>query len=108
MEARESDAGCAPPQPWPRGRVRERWHAGVAAARCGAAERIEHLTTQMKFRLEEGANEAMYEIGVRDDGTPCGLPQAELEASLRTLEAYVGQCDVMDHVCVCVGGGAGR
>lgn len=30
--------------------------------------RFEHLVTQMKWRLQEGFGEAIYEIGVSDDG----------------------------------------
>lgn len=30
--------------------------------------RFEHLVTQMKWRLQEGLGEAIYEIGVSDDG----------------------------------------
>jgi len=48
-------------------------------------ERIQHLTTQMKFRLQEGHGEAKYEIGVEDDGTPTGLNKEEMFCSLRTL-----------------------
>ncbi|CAJ0582883.1 unnamed protein product, partial [Mesorhabditis spiculigera] len=50
-----------------------------------SASRLEHLITQMKWRLREGQGEAIYEIGVRDDGAVCGLTDAELEASYVTL-----------------------
>ena len=43
------------------------------------------FSTQMKWRLSEGDGEAIYEIGVNDDGTFNGLTQAEMEASLRTI-----------------------
>lgn len=33
-----------------------------------SAQRFEQLVTQLKFRLEEGGGEALYEIGVADDG----------------------------------------
>lgn len=45
-------------------------------------ERLEHLTTQMKFRLNEGHGEAKYVIGVEDDGTPTGLGMTEMLESL--------------------------
>jgi len=48
-------------------------------------ERIEQLTTQMKFRLQEGNGEAKYVIGVEDDGTPKGLNFQEMYRSLKTL-----------------------
>jgi len=47
--------------------------------------RVEHLVTQMKWRLEEGQGEAFYEIGVEDNGFLAGLTDDELEASLDTL-----------------------
>ncbi|GAB1607488.1 GTP-binding protein 2-like [Argonauta hians] len=47
--------------------------------------RFEHLVTQMKWRLQEGEGEAIYEIGVEDSGILAGLPKLELEASLNTL-----------------------
>ncbi|EGD78764.1 hypothetical protein PTSG_11779 [Salpingoeca rosetta] len=50
-----------------------------------SAERLVHLTTQMKWRLAEGGGEAIYQIGVGDDGSLHGLSVADLEASLETL-----------------------
>ncbi|CAL1531257.1 unnamed protein product [Lymnaea stagnalis] len=47
--------------------------------------RMEHLVTQMKWRLEEGHGEAIYEIGVEDSGFLAGLSDTELDASLATL-----------------------
>jgi GTPase len=49
-------------------------------------ERIEHLTTQLKWRLAEGNGEAIYEIGVSDKGTLVGLTDTEMKESLNTLE----------------------
>jgi len=48
-------------------------------------ERLCHLITQLKWRLQEGQGEAIYEIGVEDDGTCSGLSEQDLEASLETL-----------------------
>ncbi|XP_077999195.1 GTP-binding protein 2-like [Glandiceps talaboti] len=47
--------------------------------------RFEHLVTQMKWRLREGQGEAIYEIGVEDNGMLAGLLDEDLEASLETL-----------------------
>lgn len=51
--------------------------------------RIQHLITQMKWRLREGQGEAIYEIGVEDDGTMVGLTDDELNASMNTLRIMV-------------------
>lgn len=48
--------------------------------------RMEHLVTQMKWRLQEGQGEAIYEIGVEDNGNLTGLTEAEMKASLDTLQ----------------------
>ena len=48
--------------------------------------RFEHLVTQMKWRLQEGQGEAIYEIGVEDTGLLTGLSHSELECSIGTLE----------------------
>lgn len=48
-------------------------------------ERIHHLTTQMKWRLREGQGEAIYEIGVDDDGSLTGIVQSEMDESLKCL-----------------------
>lgn len=40
----------------------------------------------MKWRLAEGMGEAIYEIGVEDNGTPTGLTDEDLNASVQTLE----------------------
>ncbi|XP_030854561.1 GTP-binding protein 2 [Strongylocentrotus purpuratus] len=50
-----------------------------------SSSRFEHLVSQMKWRLREGQGEAIYEIGVEDNGMLAGLSQEELEASLDTL-----------------------
>jgi GTPase len=47
--------------------------------------RLQHLITQMKWRLREGQGEAIYEIGVDDGGTLVGLTDTELKASISTL-----------------------
>ena len=47
--------------------------------------RIQELTTQMKFRLEEGCGECFYEVGVEDNGNDLGISKEELEISLSVL-----------------------
>jgi len=48
-------------------------------------ERIIRLTSQLKWRLQEGNSEALYEIGVDDNGYPRGLSNEDLEKSIGTL-----------------------
>ena len=52
-------------------------------------ERIQQLMTQMAYRLVEGKGEAIYEIGVRDDGTLIGLPENDFNESLANLKNIV-------------------
>lgn len=47
--------------------------------------RLEHLTTQMKWRLREGRGQAIYELGVQDKGRMVGLTEEEASASLQTI-----------------------
>ncbi|XP_061913581.1 GTP-binding protein 2-like [Entelurus aequoreus] len=47
--------------------------------------RLEHLVTQMKWRLQEGRGEAVYQIGVEDNGMLVGLSEDDMRASLTTL-----------------------
>eukprot|EP01111_Echinosteliopsis_oligospora_P012342 TRINITY_DN4203_c0_g3_i2.p1 TRINITY_DN4203_c0_g3~~TRINITY_DN4203_c0_g3_i2.p1 ORF type:complete len:217 (+),score=63.47 TRINITY_DN4203_c0_g3_i2:136-786(+) len=49
-------------------------------------ERLEHLVTQLKWRLGEGMGEAIYEVGVEDNGVPTGLKEEELQQSIATLQ----------------------
>ena len=49
-------------------------------------ERLEHLTTQLNFRLNEGSGESIYQIGVEDNGDAVGIPEDSLTQSLATLE----------------------
>ena len=48
-------------------------------------QRIQELTTQMKFRLGEGNGECYYEIGVEDNGNTRGISKEELEISLSVI-----------------------
>ncbi|XP_068597125.1 GTP-binding protein 2 [Brachionichthys hirsutus] len=47
--------------------------------------RLEHLATQMKWRLQEGRGEAVYQIGVEDNGMLAGLSEDDMRTSLKTL-----------------------
>lgn len=47
--------------------------------------RFEHLATQMKWRLQEGRGEAVYQIGVEDNGMLAGLSEEDMRTSLKTL-----------------------
>ena len=49
------------------------------------AQRLEHLVTQMKWRLREGQGEAIYEIGVEDNGLMTGLCDVDMDSSIETL-----------------------
>ena len=40
-----------------------------------SAARFQELVTQLQYRLHEGANEALYELGVEDDGEIVGLDE---------------------------------
>lgn len=35
--------------------------------------RVDHLTTQMRYRLNEGYGRAIYRIGVEDNGVVSGI-----------------------------------
>ena len=52
----------------------------------------------MKWRLEEGLGEAIYEIGVEDNGLLVGLSNTDLMASVHTLERMAEKyVYVVDH-----------
>lgn len=51
--------------------------------------RFEHLVTQLKWRLQEGLGEALYEIGVGDNGYLFGLTEEDLKKSMETLKLYL-------------------
>ena len=49
-------------------------------------ERLTHLTTQLNWRLNESTQgEAIYLLGVRDDGYPYGISEDDFRASIHTL-----------------------
>jgi GTPase len=49
-------------------------------------DRLENLVTQMQFRLFEGQGDAIYVIGVTDEGSPQGISEQEMKISLETLD----------------------
>ena len=58
------------------------------------ASRFEQLVTQLKWRLAEGEGEAVYEIGVADNGSLKGLDEKEMSASLHTLQRMCERLEV--------------
>uniref|UniRef100_T2M6D6 GTP-binding protein 2 n=1 Tax=Hydra vulgaris TaxID=6087 RepID=T2M6D6_HYDVU len=60
---------------------------------CPTESRFEHLVTQMKWRLKEGNGEAIYEIGVEDNGLMTGLLKEDLDASMKTLKEMANRLD---------------
>ncbi|THD28573.1 GTP-binding protein 2 [Fasciola hepatica] len=59
--------------------------------------RFEHLVTQMKWRLNEGGGEAIYRLGVDDDGRISGLEPKELAYSLNTLQRMAKRLNATLH-----------
>lgn len=57
-------------------------------------ERIQQLTTQMKFRIKEGQGEAFYKVGFEDNGNPLGLAPEDLRQSLNSLCHIAGDLKV--------------
>mmetsp|Transcript_9695 Transcript_9695/g.14154 ORF Transcript_9695/g.14154 Transcript_9695/m.14154 type:complete len:502 (-) Transcript_9695:16-1521(-) len=53
--------------------------------------RIEKLTTQLNYRLQEGGGQATYQLGVEDDGNPRGLTDWDLASSIATVRVMVKQ-----------------
>ena len=55
-----------------------------------------HRITQLNWRLNEGCDEAVYEIGVEDDGNPLGLSSEDMEESLVNLKRMADSvgCDM--------------
>lgn len=52
----------------------------------------------MKWRLQEGRGEAVYQIGVEDNGLLVGLSEEEMRASLKTLRRMAEKC-VLPFLC---------
>ena len=51
--------------------------------------RIEEYITQMKWRISEGNNEAIYYIGIEDDGSFYEWTEKEKNESLKTIKKIV-------------------
>jgi GTPase len=49
-------------------------------------EAIEHIATQMRYRLDEGNGEALYTVGVTDSGGIVGLTEDEYKTSKEILD----------------------
>lgn len=49
-------------------------------------DRFQRLASQMKYRMEKGDGEAVYFLGVDDDGNLVGLPREKMDESLFVLE----------------------
>ena len=49
-------------------------------------DRIEQLASQLKWRLNEGNGEALYYIGVNDDGSVVGLSGNELKETIMNIK----------------------
>lgn len=58
----------------------------------------QHLASQMTWRLNEECGQAIYEIGLTDDGFPAGLNEHELRESIKSLKEVV---DMTDSVIIC-------
>jgi elongation factor 1-alpha len=56
-------------------------------------DRKQHLASQMKYRMEKGNGEAIYFIGVHDEGHLIGLPEPEYEESIFVLENIAREID---------------
>jgi small GTP-binding protein len=50
-----------------------------------STKRIERLTTQMRYRCDEGGGECIYNLGVEDDGTMTGLTQKEYDITIQCI-----------------------
>lgn len=73
-----------------------------------SADRFAQLVTQLNFRLSEGNGEAIYELGVEDNGRKKGLPRHILAASLDTLTRMAHDLDAETQVLREADGKEGR
>ena len=53
-------------------------------------KRIEELRTQMGYRMSQGSGEAVYKIGVTDDGQLVGITNDKMDESIRNLKIIAG------------------
>ncbi len=59
---------------------------------------VDRLAGQLKRRLQEGGGEAIYLIGVSDDGRPVGLPDGELSRALGVLAEVAKRAGASLHI----------
>jgi GTPase len=50
-----------------------------------SVDRVQKLASQMRFRVDEGEGEAIYVIGVSDDGSPVGVSDDDFTESFNNL-----------------------
>ena len=53
--------------------------------------RLEHLITQMKWRLKEGNGEAFYNLGVADSGALVGLEEKEMNETVNCIKTMASR-----------------
>lgn len=58
---------------------------------CPSVERLHKLTTQMRYRLDEGKGECQYRVGVADNGSPTGIPRSELKDAVTIIHLMAAQ-----------------
>jgi GTPase len=56
-------------------------------------ERLNHLITQMNWRLNEGNNIATYYIGIDDDGSPYNMNSKEMKETMNNFKKMVNSND---------------
>lgn len=56
-------------------------------------QKIDRLTSQMKWRLNEGLGEAIYVIGIEDNGYPVGISQKYLHETQSVIENIAKNLD---------------
>ncbi len=66
---------------------------GLSKAYHLKEERKQRLLSQMKYRMEKGKGEAIYFLGVEDDGKLTGLKQDQLDESIFVLENIAHSID---------------
>ena len=53
--------------------------------------RYEQLKTQLQFRIDEGQGEAIYQLGIEDNGTISGASFVSIQESIKTLKQMAGE-----------------
>ena len=54
-------------------------------------DRIQGIASQMRFRVDQGEGEAIYVIGVSDDGSPVGVSDEDFTESFNNLSLAAGE-----------------